>query len=236
MARDRPDDALRPIQIVPRFLERNPTSVLYVSGGTKVLSTASLAPVVPAFLEGRGQGWATAEYDLLPGSTQPRHARERNGRISGRTQEIQRMIGRCIRGVLDLTALEGFTLTLDCDVLQADGGTRTAATNGAWISASLLARDAVARGVLARSPIREGLGAVSAGIVRGRRLLDLDYEEDSAADVDLNIVATESGKLVEVQAASEGTPFSLEELDALVRLGFRGIREIIEAARRSLAP
>lgn len=236
MARDRPDDALRPIQIVTGFLERNPASVLYASGGTKVLCTAALAPVVPPFLEGKGRGWATAEYDLLPGSTQPRHARERNGRISGRTQEIQRMIGRSIRGVLDLSALDGFTLTLDCDVLQADGGTRAAAINGAWISASLLARDAVARGILARSPIREGLGAVSAGIVGGRHLLDLDYEEDSMADVDLNVVAAESGKLVEIQAASEGAPFPLEELDALARLGLRGIGEIIETARRSLGP
>ena len=225
---NRPDDGLRPIQIVQGFLERSPASVLYASGHTKVLCTATLEPVVPEFLAGRGKGWATAEYDLLPGSTSPRHARERGGKLSGRTQEIQRLIGRSLRGVLDLKALDGHTLTIDCDVLQADGGTRTASINGAWVATCLLVRDAIARGSLPRSPVREGLGAVSVGLLDGRTVLDLDYAEDSSADVDLNLVLTESGRILEIQATSEGTPFSMEDLDRLTRLGTSGIRRILE--------
>ena len=199
-----------------------------------MLCAASLQPGVPPFLEGSGKGWSTAEYDLLPGATSPRHARERTGKISGRTQEIQRLIGRSVRGILDLTALSGFTLQVDCDVLQADGGTRTASINGAFVAVSLLSREAVRSGTLRRSPIVQALGAVSAGMVGGKYLLDLDYEEDSAADVDLNLVLTEDGSILEIQATSEGKPFRREDLDRLVDLARKGVKEILGHQRRAL--
>jgi len=199
-----------------------------------VLCTASLQPGVPPFLEGSGKGWSTAEYDLLPGATSPRHARERTGKLSGRTQEIQRFIGRSLRGILDLTALDGLTLQVDCDVLQADGGTRTASVNGAYVAVSLLCREAIRLGTLWRLPIVQALGAVSAGIVGEWRLLGLDYEEDSAADVDLNLVLTEDGSILEIQATSEGKPFRREELERLVDLARKGIEEILEHQRRAL--
>jgi ribonuclease PH len=189
---------------------------------------------VPPFLEGSAKGWSTAEYDLLPGATQPRHARERTGKISGRTQEIQRLIGRSLRGVLDLTALSGYTLQVDCDVLQADGGTRTASINGAFVAVSLLCREAIRSGALRRSPMVQGLGAVSAGMVGGKYLLDLDYEEDSSADVDLNLVLTEDGSILEIQATSEAKPFRREDLDRLVDLARKGIDEILDHQRRAL--
>ena len=234
MSRTRQDDALRPIEIVLGFLDQNPASVLYSSGRTKVLCTASLQPGVPPFLDGSGKGWSTAEYDILPGATSPRHARERTGKLSGRTQEIQRFIGRSLRGILDLTALDGLTLQVDCDVLQADGGTRTASVNGAYVAVSLLCREAIRSGTLWRLPIVQALGAVSAGIVGEKRLLDLDYEEDSAADVDLNLVLTEDGSILEIQATSEGKPFRREELERLVDLARKGIEEILEHQRRAL--
>ena len=239
MARSRAADQLREISIVTGFLDRSPSSVLYSMGSTSVLCTASLQTGVPLFLEGRGKGWATAEYDMLPGSTAPRHARERGGKISGRTQEIQRMIGRTLRGILDLRVLDGWTLQIDCDVLQADGGTRTASINGAYVAAAIATGIALRRGDLARSPITDALGAVSAGIVRGKRLLDLDYADDSAADVDLNLVLTRGGAILEIQAASEGAAFSRQDLDELIALAQSGIARLIEenvrAAERAVA-
>jgi ribonuclease PH len=234
MPRSRPAGALRPVEIVTGFLDKNPTTVLYSMGATRILCSALIEPGVPPFLEGRGKGWSTAEYDLLPGATRPRHARERGGKISGRTQEIQRLIGRSLRGVIDLAALDGFTLHLDCDVLQADGGTRTASINGAYIAASIAVREAIARGQLARSPLREALGAVSAGIVNGQALLDLDYAEDSAADVDLNLVLDGSGRILEIQGTSEGEPFSEEDLGRLIALARTGIRELMARAQEVL--
>jgi ribonuclease PH len=233
MPRSRPPDRLREIRIVTGFLPLSPPSVLYNMGSTSVLCTASLQTGVPPFLEGRGKGWATAEYDMLPGSTNPRHPRERGGKISGRTQEIQRMIGRALRGILDLSALDGWTLQIDCDVLQADGGTRTASINGAYVATAIAVGAALRRGHLARDPVTDALGAVSAGIVRGERLLDLDYADDSAADVDLNLVLTGSGALLEIQAASEGSAFSREDLDGLVDLARGGISRIIDENRRA---
>jgi ribonuclease PH len=224
------------VSIRTGFLEQNPSGIIYAAGRTKVLCTTSLSPGVPPFLEGKGKGWATAEYELLPGATVPRHARERSGKISGRTQEIQRLIGRAMRGVLDLTALSGFTLQVDCDVLEADGGTRTAAINGAWVSASILLADAVRRGTLTRSPIREAVAAVSVGMVAGTFLLDLDYEEDSSASVDLNVVMTEGGRYLEVQGAAEGTSFDRGDLDRMLDLAHSGIRRILEEERCAVGP
>jgi ribonuclease PH len=235
MSSPRREDELRPIAIQTGFLEKRRASVLFSMGLTRVLCSATLEAGVPLFLEGRRKGWATAEYDMLPGATSPRRQRERAGKVSGRTLEIQRMIGRSIRGVLDLAALDGFTLALDCDVLQADGGTRTASVNGAFVAASIAIREAMETGKLTRSPLTQALGAVSAGISGGKRLLDLDYAQDSSADVDLNLVATESGALLEIQATSERKPFTREDLDHLVLLGMAGIREIIERSRAAIA-
>jgi ribonuclease PH len=230
-------DSLRPIEIRPRFLEQNPSSVLYSSGLTRVLCAATLEEGVPTFLAGRQSGWATAEYNLLPAATSPRHPRERLGRLSGRTQEIQRLIGRSLRGALDLEQLDGWTLRLDCDVLQADGGTRTASINGAYLAAALALDGAVKEGKLGGSPLRSALGAVSAGIVDGRHLLDLDYEEDSRADVDLNVVVTSQGgkeALLEVQGTSEGRAFSRADLEQLLDLAEKGVREILTVMDRTL--
>lgn len=234
MRRDRGERALRPIGIQPGFLDQSPASVLYRCGRTVVLCTSSLEPGVPPFLAGKGQGWATAEYDMLPGSTTPRHGRERGGKLSGRTQEIQRLIGRSLRGILDLEALDGYTLIADCDVLQADGGTRTASINAAYISLALLVRGAREAGMLQRSPVRDAVGAVSVGISGGRCLLDLDYEEDSTADVDLNLVQTASSGILEIQGTAEGTAFPREDLDRMLDLASAGIREILEIERRVL--
>ena len=233
MTRAHPDEALRPIRIETSFLERRPGSVLYSSGDTRVLCTASLETGVPPFLEGKGRGWSTAEYSLLPGSTTPRNPRERS-KLSGRTQEIQRLIGRSLRGVLDLGALDGYTLVVDCDVLQADGGTRTASINGAYVAAALAVRAALAEGRLSRSPLRTAVGAVSVGIVGGRLLVDLDYAEDARADVDLNLVLTEQREILEIQGTAEGRPFPREDLDRLVDLGSRAIKEIIATCQRAL--
>jgi ribonuclease PH len=235
MPRKHDDEALRPIEIIPGFLARQPGSVLYASGATRVLSTAILEPGVPAFLEGKNLGWATAEYSLLPGATSPRHQRERWGKISGRTQEIQRLIGRALRAVMDLTAMPGYTLQLDCDVLEADGGTRTASVNGAYLAAELAVRAALKKGRLERSPLRQAVAAVSVGIVAGKFLLDLDYEEDSQADVDLNLVLTAAGALLEIQATSERRPFTRQDLDRLLNLGGRGISQILAACKAALA-
>lgn len=235
MVRNQPDDVPRPIEIVPHFLPRHPANVLYCSGETRVLCAASLGVGVPEFLDGKGCGWATAEYSLLPASTQPRARRERGGKVSGRTQEIQRLIGRSLRGVLDLTALDGWTLHLDCDVLQADGGTRTAAVNGAYVAAELAVREAMTRGSITRSPLRHAVGAMSAGLVGDRAVLDLDYELDSQADVDLNLVLTADERIIEIQGTAEGTPMGSDDLQRLVELAQSGIRAVFEQQQRTLA-
>ncbi len=232
---DRADDALRVIEIRTGFLDRVPSSVLFASGLTKVLCAATLEEGVPPFLEGSGRGWATAEYDLLPVSTVPRKNRERTGKLSGRTQEIQRLIGRCVRAVLDLEALDGWTLRLDCDVLQADGGTRTAAINGAWVAAALAVGAEIVAGRFARNPIVHQVSAISVGRIGGRNLLDLDQAEDNSADVDLNVAMLDGGEIVEIQGTAEGAPFSRADLDALVDLAEKGIREVRAAQRRAVA-
>ena len=234
--------SMRTIEIAPFFLPRHAANVLYSSGETRVLCAATLVAEVPEFLAGSQRGWATAEYSLLPASTQPRAQRERSGKVSGRTQEIQRLIGRSLRGVLDLEALAGHTLHIDCDVLQADGGTRTAAINGAYIAAALAVEPAVASGGLPRSPLRQAVGAMSAGMVNGEAVLDLDYKADSNADVDLNLVLAEDESIIEIQGPAEGEPLNRDDLNRLIDLATGGIQEVfvrqkaaIQAALDTLA-
>jgi ribonuclease PH len=220
----RPDE-LRPIQLEPGWLEQPHGSVLYSQGKTKVLCTASIEEGVPRWLMGKGRGWMTAEYSLLPASTGERTQREASrGRQGGRTVEIQRLIGRALRAVTDFEALGERTLWLDCDVLQADGGTRCAAICGAWAAARL----ALDRFGLSKT-LRDSVAAVSVGVVDTEPLLDLDYSEDSRAEVDMNVVMTGDGRLVEVQATAEQEPFSRERLDELLELAAAGIQRIAAA-------
>jgi ribonuclease PH len=225
----RPDE-LRPIEIVLDYLEQPMGAVLYSQGKTRVLCTASLDEGVPRWLRDSGRGWLTAEYSMLPASTGERSQREASaGRQKGRTIEIQRLIGRALRAVADMEALGERTLWLDCDVLQADGGTRTAAISGAYVAAARALGKAGLSRVLADS-----VAAVSLGIVGGERLLDLDYEEDSSADADMNVVMTGAGRLVEVQATAERAPFDRAELDELLDLAAAGIAKIGEAQEQAL--
>jgi ribonuclease PH len=218
-------DELRPLTIEPDYLEQAHGSALISFGKTRVLCTATLDEGVPRWMSGRGKGWLTAEYSMLPASTGQRTPREASqGKQKGRTVEIQRLIGRAVRAVADMDALGERTLWLDCDVLQADGGTRCAAISGAYVAA----RRALDRMGLGRTLV-DSVAAVSLGIVGGEILLDLDYVEDSSAEVDLNLVMTGSGELVEVQATAEGAPFSRDQLDELLELGSRGIEEISAA-------
>ena len=231
----RAPDQLRPVRITRGFTIHAEGSVLIEFGNTRVLCTASVEDKVPPHKRGSGEGWVTAEYGMLPRSTHTRSDREAaRGKQSGRTQEIQRLIGRSLRAVFDLKLLGERTIQLDCDVLQADGGTRTAAITGAWVAA----QDAVARllagGQLAASPITGPVAAVSVGIVQGVPVLDLEYVEDVACDTDMNVVMTGSGGFVEVQGTAEGEPFSRAEMDALLALADKGIRELNALQRRSL--
>jgi ribonuclease PH len=215
-------DQLRPLEIVPDFLEQPHGAVLFSQGRTRVLCTASIEEGVPRWMKGRGRGWMTAEYSLLPASTGERTQREASaGRQKGRTVEIQRLIGRALRAVIDFEALGERTVWLDCDVLQADGGTRCAAISGAYVAAAR----ALDRFGLGRA-LRDSVAAVSVGIVAGVPLLDLDYEEDSSADADLNVVMSGDGRLIEVQATAEREPFSRDELDQLIDLAAAGIEQI----------
>jgi len=223
-------DQLRPIEIVPGFLEQPHGSALISCGKTRVLCTASIDEGVPRWMSGRGRGWLTAEYSLLPASTGDRTAREaRSGRQQGRTVEIQRLIGRSVRAVADLGALGERTLWLDCDVLQADGGTRCAAISGVYVAAML----ALDRFGLSKA-LPGSVAAVSVGVVEGTPLLDLDYAEDSTADVDVNVVTTGSGTLIEVQATAEREPFPRESLDELLDLAAAGIDQITETQQDAL--
>jgi ribonuclease PH len=225
---DRGPDELRQLTIEPDFVEQADGSALISFGRTRVLCTASVDEGVPRWLQGSGRGWLTAEYGMLPASTGERTRREASeGRQKGRTVEIQRLIGRALRAAYAMESLGERTVWLDCDVIQADGGTRTTAVSGAWVA---LARAAAKHGL----PEPEDLvGAVSVGIVAGEALLDLDYEEDAAADVDMNVVMTGAGRLVEVQATAERVPFARADLDALVDLAAKGIAEIGEAQRQA---
>jgi ribonuclease PH len=237
MRRDgRAPDQLRPVSLTLDFTENPLASVLCALGRTRVLCTVCAEESVPRFLHGSGQGWVTAEYSMLPGATDRRTEREAvRGRQSGRTQEIQRLIGRSLRAVVDLAALGDRTFYVDCDVLQADGGTRTASIIGGYVALAHAFGRLLAQGVLARPPLREGLAAISVGLVDGQPVLDLSYEEDSRATLDLNVVATASGRLAEVQGTGEGATFVREELDALVSLALRGIGEIVAHEEKVLS-
>ncbi len=228
-------DALRPVSIVRGYTRHAEGSVLIAFGDTKVLCTASVEEKVPPHKRGSGEGWLTAEYGMLPRSTHTRSDREAaRGKQSGRTQEIQRLIGRSLRCVFDLGALGERTISLDCDVLQADGGTRTAAITGAFVAAHDAVSWLMAQGRIVRSPIRDFVAAVSVGIVEGTPLLDLEYIEDSACDTDMNVVITAAGGFVELQGTAEGATFSRAEMDALLALAAKGIDELVTAQRAAL--
>jgi ribonuclease PH len=235
----RPDgrapDELRPVTFERDFTDAALGSVLVRFGGTVVLCTASVDDDVPRWMRGSGKGWVTAEYGMLPGSSPERVNREAaKGKQSGRTQEIQRLIGRSLRASLDLAALGERSLLVDCDVLQADAGTRTAAITGAWLAVAAALERLQRRGVLSASPLRQQVAAISVGLVEGQPLLDLDYSEDSRADVDLNVVMDGEQRLLEIQGTAEGAPFSRGQLDALLDLAGVGIARLQELQRRAL--
>ena len=225
----RASDCLRPVRITRAYTMHAEGSVLIEFGNTKVLCTASVEEKVPGHKKGSGEGWVTAEYGMLPRATHTRSDREAaRGKQSGRTQEIQRLIGRALRSVFDLKLLGERTLQLDCDVLQADGGTRTAAITGAFVAAQDAVNWLIAQGKLTQSPIREQVAAISVGIVQGTPLLDLAYVEDSGCDTDMNVVMTGAGHFVEVQGTAEGAAFTRAEMDALLALADKGIRELVQ--------
>jgi ribonuclease PH len=229
-------DELRSVEFQAGYTRHAAGSVLAVSGDTRVLCTASVDKGVPRFLRGTGQGWVTAEYGMLPGATHTRSRREAAaGRQSGRTLEIQRLIGRSLRAVVDLAALGEFTVTLDCDVLQADGGTRTSAISGAYVALALALRAREGSGDIKTNPLHGQVAAVSVGIYRGEPVLDLDYVEDSAAETDMNIVMNDSGAFIEIQGTAEGHAFRRNELDSLLDLAGSGIQQIMDAQSAALA-
>ncbi len=227
---------LRPVSFVRDFTEFAPGSVLVSMGKTKVLCTASVEERVPPWMRGTGKGWVTAEYSLLPGSSAERIGREAaKGKQSGRTQEIQRLIGRSLRAVTDVVAMGELQVTVDCDVLQADGGTRTASICGAYVALHDCFTRLIQKGQLKAQPLTEACAAVSVGIVDGACLLDLDYSEDSRAEVDMNVVMTGSGRFIEVQGTAEGLPFARTELDELLALAEHGIATLLDEQSAVLA-
>jgi len=217
------------------FTEHSQGSVLACFGRTRVLCTATVTDGVPHFLKGKGQGWLTAEYSMLPSSTPGRKPRDRAGKVDGRSVEIQRLIGRALRAVVDLKRMPERTLWVDCDVLQADGGTRTTSISGAWLAIHDALTWMDGKRLLREWPLMDQLGAVSVGVVDGTPVCDLDYPEDSKAETDMNLVMTGSGRFVEVQGAAEGAPFDRSELDRMLELGEGGIRSIFEAQKAALA-
>ena len=228
-------DSLRPVRITRHYTAYAEGSVLIEFGGTRVLCTASVEEKVPPHKRGSGEGWVTAEYGMLPRATHTRGDREAaRGKQSGRTQEIQRLIGRSLRAVFDLGALGERTIHLDCDVIQADGGTRTAAITGAWVAAQDAVATLLAAGKISTSPITGAVAAVSVGIVQGAPLLDLEYVEDVACDTDMNVVMTGAGHYVEVQGTAEGAAFSRSEMDQLLSLAEKGIAELVLLQQESL--
>ena len=232
----RQPDQLRTVKITRNFTRHAEGSVLIEMGDTRVLCTASVEESVPPFLRGKGQGWVTAEYGMLPRSTHTRSAREAaKGKQTGRTQEIQRLIGRSLRAVTDLKALGERQVTLDCDVLQADGGTRCASITGAWIALYEACDKLVQAGKLPANPVKDHVAAVSVGIFEGSPVLDLDYPEDSGCDTDMNVVMTGQGGIVEVQGTAEGEPFTREQMNVLMDLATMGIRQLITAQESALA-
>jgi ribonuclease PH len=226
--------AMRPLEIVPGYLMTAEGSALIKVGNTQVLCTASVEDTVPPFLRNSGKGWVTAEYSMLPRATAKRSAREvTKGRASGRTHEIQRLIGRSLRAVIDMTALGERTIYIDCDVIQADGGTRTASITGAWVALAQALKKLRDYGALKTKPLQDVVAATSVGLVRGVPMLDLCYEEDSQADVDMNVVMTGSGKFIEVQATAEHTPFDDGQMADLIALARGGIEHIITVQKQA---
>lgn len=232
----RQNNQLRTTNFKRHYTKHAEGSVLAQFGDTLVLCTASFSPGVPRFLKGKGQGWVTAEYGMLPRSTGERMQREAaKGKQSGRTQEIQRLIGRSLRAAVDMSALGENTVNIDCDVIQADGGTRTTAISGAYIALADALDKAKRDGIIKASPLRHQIAAVSVGIYAGEAVLDLDYAEDSSAETDLNVVMTENGHFIEVQGTAEGDPFSEEELSAMLKLAKQGIQQINNVQKMALA-
>ncbi|HKW87870.1 MAG TPA: ribonuclease PH [Candidatus Acidoferrales bacterium] len=226
---------IRPIKITPDFVSTAEGSVLIEAGRTRVVATATVDDGVPQFLKGQGKGWVTSEYGMLPRATDKRTPREASrGKQTGRTQEIQRLIGRALRAVTNLEALGERTVWIDCDVIEADGGTRTASISGAFVALALAFERLKAAGILRTIPLEDSVAATSVGIVKDELLLDLAYEEDSQAQVDMNVVMTGSGRLVEVQATAEGRPFSPEEMQQLLKLAGGGIRQVTAAQQELL--
>jgi ribonuclease PH len=226
---------MRPVKLTPDFIPTAEGSVLIEVGQTRVIATATVDDGVPSFLKGAGKGWVTSEYGMLPRATEQRTPREASrGRPSGRTLEISRLIGRTVRAVTDLKALGERTIWIDCDVIQADGGTRTASITGAFVALALAFERMVAAGILRSVPLRDSVAATSVGIVDDRPLLDLSYEEDSRAQVDMNVVMTGSGQFVEVQASAEGRPFAGKEMQQMLELAAAGIRQLWEAQQALL--
>lgn len=228
-------NSLRPMSVTTGFTRHAEGSVLIKAGDTHVLCNASVLEKVPPFLKGKGQGWVTAEYGMLPRSTHTRSDREAaRGKQSGRTQEIQRLIGRSLRAGFNLEALGERTIHLDCDVLQADGGTRCASITGAWVAAALAVRGLMAQGLLTQNPIKDHVAAVSVGLYNGQAVLDLDYDEDSSCDADMNIVLTGKGHFVEVQGTAEGETFDRATLDGLLDLAASGVAQLVDFQRQAL--
>ncbi|HXF75349.1 MAG TPA: ribonuclease PH [Methylomirabilota bacterium] len=227
---------LRPVKITPSYIKTSDGSVLIEMGDTKVICTAKLEERVPQFLRNTGKGWITSEYGMLPGSSQQRIGREASrGRVGGRTHEIQRLIGRSLRAVTDLGKLGERTIWIDCDVIQADGGTRTASITGGYVALVEAVRGWVARGVIGVDPIKDSVAAVSIGVIDGKIHLDLCYEEDSKADVDMNFVMTGSGKFVEVQGTAESAPFTRKQMERMAELAQRGIKELLKIQKKVIA-
>jgi ribonuclease PH len=227
-------DDLRPVRITRNYVKHAEGAVLVEVGETRVVCTASVEDRVPPFLRGAGQGWVTAEYGMLPRATSTRTPREA-GRTGGRTHEIQRLVGRSLRSVVELAKLGERTITVDCDVIQADGGTRTAAITGGFLALADCLHGLQAGGRLLQEPLRDRVAATSVGLVAGTALLDLDYSEDSTAEVDMNVVMTGNGRFVEVQGTAEQTPFDVAQLESLLALARRGIERLVELQRRLLA-
>jgi ribonuclease PH len=231
----RAPDEMRPVKLTPDFIPTAEGSVLIEVGQTRVIATATVEDGVPSFLKGSGKGWVTSEYGMLPRSTEQRTPREATrGRSSGRTLEISRLIGRSLRAVTDMKALGERTLWIDCDVIQADGGTRTASITGGFVAMALAFERLVAAGILRSVPLRDSVAATSVGVVSDQPLLDLSYEEDSTAQVDMNVVMTGGGRFVEVQASAEGRPFSGGEMESLIELAAAGIRQLCDAQQALL--
>ncbi|TET69078.1 MAG: ribonuclease PH, partial [Candidatus Aminicenantes bacterium] len=231
-ANNRSSETLRPITITPDQMDFSDGSALIEMGKTKVIVTATIEEKIPIFLKGSNTGWITAEYSMLPRSTEKRTIRERNqARVSGRTQEIQRLIGRSLRAVTDLSILGERTIILDCDVLQADGGTRSASITASCIALALALKKMMDEEIIDQMPLKHLVSAISVGIVKGNLLLDLDYREDSSAEIDMNVVETDTGKIVEIQATAEKNPFSKKEFNALLALADTGIEKLIQVQK-----